>query len=88
MRPRQNDHISWQEMEAQRRRAKAKQEERRKNMTPAKLVRPDGVWCFVQAFSPYDAIVYAEQHGFPCPRGTGFLDGSFPTDPMKEKQLR
>ena len=82
------EHISWQETAQQRKRAREKELARRRAMPLAKLVRPDGSWCWVRAFSRLDAICIADRHGFPCPEGTGFWDASYPTDIEKEIRLR
>ena len=81
-------HLSWQEQRERERRARAKEYARRRAQPLAKLIRPDGSWCWVRAYSKLDAVELAERHGFQCPPGTGFWHGDTPTAPEKEYRLR
>lgn len=80
--------VAWQEEQARRRRAREKELARRRAQPLAKLIRPDGSWCWVRAFSLLDAVLLAQRHGFDCPDGTGYWHADTPTDPEKEIRLR
>lgn len=73
---------------ARKRRARAKELARRRAQPPAKLIRPDGSWCWVRAFSALDAVEHAQRRGFYCPEGAEFWHADTKTDPEKEIKLR